>query len=133
MVRPTQRREAVTWACEAYRLSERRACRVLRAHRSTHRYQSVSTTPGGAAPAAPGAGEPADSSGIPAAVHAASTRGVAGQSQADLPAVHGGGADDPRSSAQAASIRIRSDLTTAAERAQRGSGRWISCTTPWPK
>lgn len=41
MVRPTQRREAVAWAREAYRLSERRACRVLRAHRSTHRYQSI--------------------------------------------------------------------------------------------
>jgi hypothetical protein len=29
MVRPAQRRAAVVWAQEAYRLSERRACRAI--------------------------------------------------------------------------------------------------------
>src|SRR5512134_19703 len=41
MVRPAQRREAVTWAQDAYRMSERRACRALGACRNTVRYRSV--------------------------------------------------------------------------------------------
>ena len=41
MVRPAQRRAAVVWAREAYRLSERRACRAVGAPRSTVRYRSV--------------------------------------------------------------------------------------------
>ena len=41
MVRPAQRRAAVAWAREAYRLSERRACRAMGAPRSTVRYRSV--------------------------------------------------------------------------------------------
>jgi putative transposase len=41
MVRPAQRCAAVSWAREAYRLSERRACRAVGAPRSTVRYRSV--------------------------------------------------------------------------------------------
>jgi len=41
MVRPAQRRALVHWAREAYRLSERRACRAVDAPRATVRYQSV--------------------------------------------------------------------------------------------
>ena len=41
MVSPGQRRAAVTWAEAAYRVSERRACRVLPAARSTIRYRSI--------------------------------------------------------------------------------------------
>ena len=41
MVRPAQRRAAVAWAREAYRLSERRACQAMGAPRSTVRYRSV--------------------------------------------------------------------------------------------
>ena len=41
MVRPAQRRAAVTWARDAYRLSERRACKAMGAPRSTVRYRSV--------------------------------------------------------------------------------------------
>jgi len=40
MVNPAQRRRAVAWAREAYRIPERRACRVLRVSRSTVRYRS---------------------------------------------------------------------------------------------
>jgi hypothetical protein len=41
MVRPAQRRQAVAWTREAYRLSERWACRAIGAPRSTVRYRSV--------------------------------------------------------------------------------------------
>lgn len=41
MVRPAQRRAAVAWAREAYRVSERRACRAIGAPRATVRYRSV--------------------------------------------------------------------------------------------
>lgn len=41
MVRPAQRRAAVVWAQDAYRLSERRACRAMGASRSMVRYRSV--------------------------------------------------------------------------------------------
>lgn len=40
MVAPTQVRTVVAWAREAYRLSERRACQVFGANRSSVRYQS---------------------------------------------------------------------------------------------
>jgi putative transposase len=40
MVTPAQRRTVVTWAEEAYRVSERRACRALPVHRSIVRYRS---------------------------------------------------------------------------------------------
>jgi putative transposase len=40
MVSPTQKRGGVTWAREAYRIPERRACRVIGVSRSTVRYQS---------------------------------------------------------------------------------------------
>ena len=41
MVSPVLRRDAVRWARTAYRVSERRACRVLGVARSTVRYRSV--------------------------------------------------------------------------------------------
>lgn len=41
MVRPAQRRALVVWAREAYRLSERRACRAVGVDRSLVRYRSV--------------------------------------------------------------------------------------------
>lgn len=41
MVSPTQRRAGVAWAREAYRIPERRACRVMAVSRSTVRYESV--------------------------------------------------------------------------------------------
>ena len=40
MVTPALRRDAVAWAQSAYRVSESRACRVIRAHRSNVRYRS---------------------------------------------------------------------------------------------
>jgi putative transposase len=41
VMKPAQRQSAVAWAREAYRVSERRACRVLGACRSTIRYRTV--------------------------------------------------------------------------------------------
>ena len=41
VVSPVLRRDAVRWARTAYRVSERRACRVLGVARSTVRYRSV--------------------------------------------------------------------------------------------
>ena len=41
MVTASQKREAVSWARSAYRLSERRACRTLEISRSTVQYRSV--------------------------------------------------------------------------------------------
>jgi putative transposase len=41
MVSPAQRRRGVAWAREAYRIPERRACRVIGISRSTVRYRSV--------------------------------------------------------------------------------------------
>jgi putative transposase len=41
MVRPVQRRAVVAWAREAYRLSERRACRAVGIDRSFVRYRSI--------------------------------------------------------------------------------------------
>lgn len=41
MVSPAQRRAVVSWAQDAYRVSERRACRALRVHRALVRYASV--------------------------------------------------------------------------------------------
>lgn len=41
MVSPSQRRAVVGWAQDAYRMSERRACRALVVHRAMVRYQSV--------------------------------------------------------------------------------------------
>lgn len=41
MVSPAQRRAVVSWAQDAYRVSERRACHALRVHRALVRYQSV--------------------------------------------------------------------------------------------
>jgi putative transposase len=40
-VRPAERRMVVSWAEEAYRVSERRACRVFGVERSSVRYRSV--------------------------------------------------------------------------------------------
>jgi putative transposase len=40
MVSPAQRRHGVVWAREAYRIPERRACRVMGVSRSTVRYRS---------------------------------------------------------------------------------------------
>lgn len=41
MVSPVQRRAVAAWAAQAYRVSERRACRALRISRSSARYRSV--------------------------------------------------------------------------------------------
>jgi hypothetical protein len=41
MVRPDARRAVVRWAEEAYRVSERRACRAIGVSRSVVRYRSV--------------------------------------------------------------------------------------------
>jgi len=41
MVSPTRRREAVAYVRRRYRLSERRACRLVGQHRSTQRYTVV--------------------------------------------------------------------------------------------
>jgi putative transposase len=41
MVSPAQRRAVVSWARDAYRVSERRACVALRVHRALVRYRSV--------------------------------------------------------------------------------------------
>ena len=41
MVSPSERRAVVGWAREAYRVSERRACRALAVHRAIVRYRSV--------------------------------------------------------------------------------------------
>jgi putative transposase len=41
MVRPAERRTVVDWARQAYRLSERRACRAVGVDRSSVRYRSV--------------------------------------------------------------------------------------------
>ena len=41
MVSPAQRRAVVSWAQDAYRVSERRACRALRVHRALVRFASV--------------------------------------------------------------------------------------------
>jgi putative transposase len=41
MVRTSQRRQFVTWIREAYQLSQRRACRIVRLSESSFRYRSV--------------------------------------------------------------------------------------------
>ena len=41
MVSPARRREAIRHLVRRFRVSERRACRVLGQHRSTQRYQPV--------------------------------------------------------------------------------------------
>lgn len=40
MARPALRKPVVAYICDDYPVSERRACRILRLHRSTQRYQS---------------------------------------------------------------------------------------------
>jgi transposase InsO family protein len=40
MVSPSRRRDAVTYLCRRHRVSERRACRLVDQHRSTHRYRA---------------------------------------------------------------------------------------------
>ncbi len=47
MVRPAVRREGAHRLVEKYDVSERRACRVVGLHRSTHRYQSRREEPAG--------------------------------------------------------------------------------------
>ena len=41
MVSPSRRRDAVHYLCRRHGVSERRACRVVDQHRSTHRYRAV--------------------------------------------------------------------------------------------